>query len=50
MSISIDGLIRCLFLWSFFMVFLHGLCLSNSTVKVMKGLPWQIGVSNMKRP
>ena len=33
-----------LFSWSFFMVFfLH--CLSNSTVKVMKGLPWRIGVA-----
>ena len=36
----------------FFMVFfLH--CLSNSTIKVMKGQPWQIGVAKdhaIKRP
>ena len=41
--------------WYFYMAFSHGLfilmvffhshCLSNSTVKVMKGLPWQIDVA-----
>ena len=38
-----------LFLWYFYMVFLNGLfflhCLSNSMVKVMKGLPWRRGVA-----
>ena len=34
-------------------VFLHGLFSSNSTVKVMKGPPWRIGVAKdnaTKRP